>query len=220
MMHAVTSQDRSPAVAQLWRYGWMSTALGGFAFAVCTILFCFTQQYEAMTGLALGTIALQFLALAMRFVPAFSAFRAELRDGTVRVDRAREQAAMSKPPLWVTLGLLVLFGIVVVAQILGQSFNAAGIFVFLLVGVILATRGWPTGKTQAQQATGAAAVGMLGLMLSMASGMMAGVYLERSGAIAVPDGVALLGLTALLVVPAGVVFFSTITVIGRAAHAH
>ncbi|MEM6676793.1 MAG: hypothetical protein AAF675_02850 [Pseudomonadota bacterium] len=219
-MDDVTSQERSPAVERLRRYGWVSTALGAIAASICTVLYCLTEHYTAMTGLALGGIALQLGAVALLFLPAFSAFRTELREGAVRVDRARERAAMRKPPLWVILVLIGMLAINLVAGFLREATYGGSLLVFMLAFLTLFRNGWPSMTTPAQQAMGAAALGMFGLMLSMMPGMMAGGYLERSGAIDVPEGVAILGFTALMVIPAFFVFFSTVAVIGRASHAH
>ncbi|MEL6209093.1 MAG: hypothetical protein AAFR44_02730 [Pseudomonadota bacterium] len=220
MMQDDTSRELSPAVARLRRYGWVSTAVGGVAVTLCVLLLGFTQQYTAMTGIALVAMALQILALVVLFFPAFGALRAELRDGSVRVDPAREKAAMGKLPWWLTAFMVAWLAIEVARLVLlGASLNIS-LFMLMFVAVLLATRGWPTGETMAQRAKGAAALGMFGLMLSMMPGMMAGGYLARIGAIDVPQGVALLGFAALMVVPAMFVFFSTINIIGRAGHAH
>lgn len=219
-MQNVTSQERSPAVAGLRRYGWVSTALGGAAATICLILFCFTQHYTAMTGVALTAMALQILALAILFFPAFGDLRAELRGGSIRVNPAREKAAMGKPPVWLIAFFVVWLLIEVARLVLLEASISVSLVMLIAVAALLSKTGWPTGETTAQRAKGAAALGMVGLMLSMMPGMMAGRYLEVSGAIDVPEGVAMLGLAVLMVLPAMFVFFSTINVIGRAGHAH
>ncbi len=210
---------RSPAVERLRQYGMMSTALGVTAVIGCVIIVCLTEQRTALTELAFGTIALQLFAVAALFLPAFSAFRSELRTGVVRVDPAKERAAMGKPPLWLIVAMAALFAISVAQLIWTERSTGIGLVILLVVVVILSTRGWPTHETQAQQAASSAGLGMFGLQLSMIVAMFAGIELERSGALNLPEGVALLGLTALMVVPAMAVFFSTLIVIRRAAHA-
>ncbi|MEL7347749.1 MAG: hypothetical protein AAFN17_08340 [Pseudomonadota bacterium] len=212
-------QQNSPAISQLKRYGQVSSTIGGAAATIGIILFC-AQQYMALTGLALTTIALQILALAVLFLPSFLAFRGELRDGSVHVEEAQEKAAFGKPPLWLILVMLAILAVHLVGLFLSIQSGSIGIFFVFFVFVLVYTRGWPTFETQAQQASGAAGLGMAGLMLSMIPAMMAGGYMARSGIIDVPEGVGLLGFAALMVLPAGFVFFSTITVIGRARNAH
>ncbi|MEM9146116.1 MAG: hypothetical protein AAGC57_07930 [Pseudomonadota bacterium] len=219
-MPDATAQDLTPAIGQLRRYGWVSTAIGGFALLIFIALLSVSRQYTVITGLALGIFALQMLALAVLFLPAFFAFRTELRQGIVRVDLATERAAKGPPPRWLILVYVGIVVIVLAEQIWGRSSNGVGIMIVILLGAVLATRGWPTHETQAQKAAGAAGLGMFGLKLSMLCSMFAGVNLARSGALDVPDVVVILGFTALMAVPAIAVFFSTLSVIRRAGHAH
>lgn len=211
-MTAMAQSDDSQAVAAITRYGFVSIATG-LAFFVSTMAFILLDERHHLLTLFVPALLVQWLAVALIYLPGLRLLRGEVAGGGTGVDKGDK--ALRVPRL-----LLFLLALVAFLTFLLSGADNTGLMLLLLLNMsLVGIYGWPDFTTDAQRSFGAGCMGAFGLFLLFPGALLAGHEATTTLLSGLSSELAMAMCGLLVVAPGFFVLFATRVILDRASDA-